>query len=59
MIFMGSFIWGGGLPEAYGSSQARGEWELQLPAYTTTAMLDLSHVCDLHRILNPLSESRD
>ena len=40
--------------------------ELQLPAYTTaTAMLDLSHICDLHHssrqcwILNPLSEARD
>ena len=43
-----------------------GESELQLPAYTTaTAMQDLSRVCDLHhssqqhRILNPLSETRD
>ena len=40
--------------------------ELQLPAYTTaTAVLDLSHVCDLqhssqqHQILNPLREARD
>ena len=40
--------------------------ELWLPAYTTaTAMLDLSHVCDLyhslwqHQILNPLSKARD
>ena len=40
--------------------------ELQLPAYTTaTAMLDSSHVCNLHHsswqcwILNPLSEARD
>ena len=37
------------------------EMELQLPAYiTATAMLDLSHICDLchslwqHQILNPL-----
>ena len=40
--------------------------ELQLPAYTTvTATPDLSHVCNLHpssrphRILNPLSETRN
>ena len=40
--------------------------ELQLLAYiTATAMLDLSHICDLHhslwqhRILNPLKEARD
>ena len=51
---------------AYGGSQARGQLELQLPAYTTaTATWDLSHVCDLchssHQrwILNPLSEARD
>ena len=49
----------------------RGIWlgvesELQLPAYTTvTAMLDLSHICDLQhssqkcQILDPLSEARD
>ena len=42
------------------------EWELELPAYpTATAVQDLSHVCDLHRIswprwiLNPLREPRD
>ena len=42
------------------------EEELQLPAYpTATAMLDLSHVCDLNHsswqgcILKPLSETRD
>ena len=42
------------------------ESELQLLTYaTTTAMRDLSHVCDLHhssqqcQILNPLSEARD
>ena len=53
-------------PAAYGSSQARVELELQLPAYiTTTAIPDLSHVCDLHcssrqnQILNPLSGARD
>ena len=40
--------------------------ELQLPAYVTaTAMLDLSHICDLHHsswqhwILSPLSKARD
>ena len=42
------------------------EFELQLLAYTiSTAMHDLSHLCDLHkcsrqcRIINPLSEARD
>ena len=54
------------LPKAYGSSQARGQIELQLPAYTTaTAMPDLSHICSLHcssqphRILNPFSKAGD
>ena len=47
-------------------SRLGAKWELQLPAYTTaTAMLDPSHVCDLHHssrqhwILNPLSEAGD
>ena len=47
---------------AYGSFQARGKVEQQLPIYTTaTAMWDPSCVCDLHhsswqhRILHPLS----
>ena len=50
---------------AYGSSQARVELELQLPAYTTpTATPDPSHVCNLHhssqqrRILNSLGKVR-
>ena len=40
------------------------ELELQLPAYAT-AILDLSHICDLHhsllqhQILNLLKEARD
>ena len=51
-------------PAAYERSQARGQTELQLPAYTTaTATWDLSWVCDYsswqRRILNPLSEARD
>ena len=34
--------------------------ELHLQAYTTaTAMQDLSHICDIHQILNPLSEASD
>ena len=35
--------------------------ELQLQAYATApAMLDLSHICDIHhRILNPLHEAKD
>ena len=44
----------------------RVELELQLPAYATaTAMMDLSHVYDLHHssqqrwILHPLREARD
>ena len=52
-------------PLAYGSSQARAESELRLPAYVT-ATWDPSHICDLHqlsswqhRILDPLSEARD
>ena len=36
------------------------ELELQLLAYATdTAMSDLSPICDLHQILNPLSKARD
>ena len=53
-------------PINYGSSQARDELELQLPAYATaTAMPDLSCLCNLHhssqqcRILNPLHKARD
>ena len=52
--------------EAYGSSQAKVESELQLPVYTTaTEIQDLSCICDLqHRswqcqILYPLREARD
>ena len=39
--------------------------EPQLPAYTTAAVPDLNHICDLHQglwhswILNPLSKVRD
>ena len=50
-------------PVAYGSSQARGQIKLQLPAYTTApATQDQSHICDLcrsswqHWILNPLGD---
>ena len=53
-------------PVAFGSSQARVELELQLPAYTTaTATQDMSHVCNRHhsswqcQIFNPLSKTRD
>jgi len=36
-------------PMAYGSSQARGLSELQLPAYATArATRDPSHICNLH-----------
>ena len=54
-------------PMAYGSSRARG-WFRAAAAdlcHSTTAMSDLSHICDLHHrlwqhgILNPLSEARD
>ena len=51
---------------AYGSSQARGGMELQLPAYTiATATQDPGHICKLYHnsqqdwILNLLSKSRD
>ena len=38
-------------PAAHGSSQARREFELQLPAYTTaTATPYPSHICDIHHI---------
>ena len=52
-------------PLAYGSSQARGPVGALAAAYTTaTALPDLSCICDLHsswwhRILNPLSKSKD
>ena len=53
------FFFGGGrtdaTPVAYGNSQAGVKLELQLPAYTTaTATPDLSAICDLHWIFNPL-----
>ena len=51
---------------AHGSSQARGQMELQLPAYTTArATRDLGRVHDLHhsswlcQIHNPLIKVRD
>ena len=56
------------LPEAYGSSQARGLIGATASAYTTattTAMPDSSRVCDVYhssqqrRIPDPLSEARD
>ena len=53
-------------PLTYGSSQAGGSIAaVAANLHHSTAMLDLSHVCDLHhssrqrRILNPLSEARD
>ena len=40
------FLFFRAVPRAYGSSQARGQSELQLPAYTTaTAMPDPSSIC--------------
>jgi len=51
---------------AYGGSQARGPMRaVAAGLHHSTAMPDLSQVCDLHRssrqrrILNPLSEARD
>ena len=51
---------------AHGSSQAKGQREPWMPAYTTaSAIPDLSCICDLHyslqqcRILNPPREARD
>ena len=52
---------------AYGSSQIRGQSEVQLPTCTTAAAMlwHLSHVYDLHhssqqhQILDPLSKARD
>ena len=53
-------------PAAYGSSQARGQIRATAATCATaTATQDLGHICDLyhspqqHRILNPLSKSRD
>ena len=53
-------------PEAYGSSQARGQIGAAAVAYATaTAILDPSHICDLWhslrqcQILNPLSTAND
>ena len=47
-------------PATYGGSQARVQLELQVPPYTrATAMWDLSLVCNLHQILNPLRKARD
>ena len=52
------------IPAACGSSQARVESELQLPA-TATAVWDPSHFCNLYhnswqcQILNPVSNARD
>ena len=41
------------LPAAYGSSQARNQIGVQLPAYATAMeILDLSHICDLCHSLN-------
>ena len=47
-------------PVAYGSFLARGQIRATA-ARTTTAIRDLSHICNLHHswILNPLSEARD
>ena len=60
------FVFFRAIPVAYGISRLGVKIELQLHAYTTaTAMLDLSHVCDLlhssqqHGILISLSEARD
>ena len=62
-----SFVFSGPHPQHMEVPRLGVELELQLPAYTTTAIavLDLSCVCGLyhsswqHRILNPLSEARD
>ena len=59
------FLLFGAAPSAYGGSHARGQLELQPPAYITAiATWDPSHICDLYhsswqcQILNPLSEAR-
>ena len=53
-------------PSAYGSSQARGRIGAAIASlHQATAILDLSHICDLCHslrqcwIFNPLSEARD
>ena len=60
--FLFSFLFLSYAPEAHGSFQLGVKLVLQLLA---TAMLDLSHICDLchsllqHQILNPLNGARD
>ena len=47
-IFFFSFFLFMATPEAYGSSQARGQIGAAAVAYATaTAILDPSHICDL------------
>ena len=52
-------------PTAYGGSQARVESELQLLAYTTATIQDLSCICNLHHssqqrwVPHLLSEARN
>ena len=46
LTFWGAMV--GTAPSVYGSSQARVESKLALPAYSTaTAMQDVSHICNL------------
>ena len=65
-VFFFFFLLSSAALVAYGSSQARVELELQLPAYITAiATWDLRRVCDLHhgswkhQIPNPLNGARD
>ena len=46
-------------PVAYGSSQARGQIGAVAEAYATATTADPSCGCNLHQILDPLSEVRD
>ena len=62
LIWFDYFLLFSATPVAYGDSQAGVESELQLLAYTTApAMLDPSHICDLHHSSwqSLLSEARD
>ena len=65
LLFFLSFIFLGLHPWQMEVPKPGVDSELQLLAYTATAMWDLSCICDLHhrsrqcRILNPLSEAGD
>ena len=57
LLFFFFFI---AIPVAYGSSQAKGQVQAAAGAYTiATTTQDLSCICNLFWILNPLSKARN